>query len=209
MNKNKTILVVLKNIWKTHLLVLKFRKFFTVQTETLLQVPGKWVQTHPSPGRYKAGICCCQWTLKQWVKSTNTVLLQRTSSDWPGHSTASQLGLFCSQWPPERGKVTKMLHLIKVSEFRISFFYVRTEAILEITHEKICKVVHARLIRSYMVTEHLPHIGLFHDLSSPVALQHGVLQYNRYSSQDEGQEEIGMNVVPSAAQFPGQKKVPK
>lgn len=67
-------------------------------------------------------------------------------------------------------------------------------------------LVHARLIRSYMVTEHLPHISQFHYLLSPVALHHGVLHNNRYSSQDEGQEEIGMNVVPSAAQFPGQKK---
>lgn len=52
------------------------------------------------------------------------------------------------------------------------------------------------------MTEQLSHVGLFHDLSSPVAFQHGVLNNHRYSSQDEGQEEVSMNVVPSAVQFP-------
>lgn len=52
------------------------------------------------------------------------------------------------------------------------------------------------------MAEHLSHVGLFHDLSSPVALQHGVLNNDRYSAQDEGQEEVSMDVVPGAAQFP-------
>lgn len=137
------------------------------------------------------------------------MLLQKTSSDWPGHSTASQLGLFCSQWPPKRGRRQKCRISLKYLNVVSFFFFICIEAILAITHRRICKAVHTRLIRSYMVTEHLPHISLFHDLSSPVALQHGVLHNNRYSSQDEGQEEIGMNVVPSAAQFPGQKNVSK
>lgn len=52
------------------------------------------------------------------------------------------------------------------------------------------------------MTEHLSHIGLFDDFSSPVAFQHGVLNNDRYSSQDEGQEEVSMNEVPGAMQFP-------
>lgn len=53
-----------------------------------------------------------------------------------------------------------------------------------------------------MVTEHLPHISLFRDIPTPVMLQHGVFHNDRDGSQDEGQEEVGMYVVSSAAQFP-------
>lgn len=50
---------------------------------------------------------------------------------------------------------------------------------------------------------------MFHYLSSPVVFQHGVFNNNRYSSQDEGQEEVSMNVVPCAVQFSvrGHKRV--
>lgn len=54
----------------------------------------------------------------------------------------------------------------------------------------------------YLMTEHLFHVSLLHDLSSPVAFQHGVLNDDRYSSQDERQEEVYMNVVPGAMQLP-------
>lgn len=61
--------------------------------------------------------------------------------------------------------------------------------------------------RIYLMAQHLSHIGLLHDLSSPVPFQHSVLDDNRYSSQDEGHEQISMNIIPSTAQFPvkGQK----
>lgn len=57
-----------------------------------------------------------------------------------------------------------------------------------------------------MITEHLPHVSLFHDIPTPVTLQHGVFHNDRNSSQDEGQEEVGMYVVSSAAQFPVREK---
>lgn len=59
------------------------------------------------------------------------------------------------------------------------------------------------------MTKQLSHIGVFHYLSSPVVFQHGVFNNNRYSSQDEGQEEVSMNVVPCAVQFSvrGHKRV--
>lgn len=61
--------------------------------------------------------------------------------------------------------------------------------------------------RIYLMAEHLSHISLFHDLSSPVSFHHSVFDDDRYSSQDEGHEQISMNIIPSTAQFPvkGQK----
>lgn len=55
---------------------------------------------------------------------------------------------------------------------------------------------------TYLMTEHLFYISLLHDLSSPVAFQHGVLNDDGYCSQDERQEEVCMDVVPGAMQLP-------
>lgn len=56
-----------------------------------------------------------------------------------------------------------------------------------------------------MVAEHLPHVSRFYDVPTPVTLQHGVFHNDRNRSQDEGQEEVGMYVVSSAAQFPSRE----
>lgn len=55
------------------------------------------------------------------------------------------------------------------------------------------------------MTEHLTHISRLHDFSSPVMFQHCVFNNDRYSSQDEGQEEVSVNVVSGAMQFPAKE----
>lgn len=63
--------------------------------------------------------------------------------------------------------------------------------------------------KTYLVTEHLTNISLLHDFSSPVAIQHGVLHDDRYSSQDEWEEKVYMNVVSSTMQFPARRNITK
>ncbi len=57
-------------------------------------------------------------------------------------------------------------------------------------------------LKTYLVTEHLSHVSLPHDLSPPVEFKHGVLDDDRESSQDERQEEVCMNVVSGAMKLP-------
>lgn len=70
------------------------------------------------------------------------------------------------------------------------------------THKAIC----VQWVSTYMVTQHLPHITLFHNIPTPVTLQHCVFHNDRNSSEDEGQEEVGVYVVSSAPQFPLREK---
>ena len=53
-----------------------------------------------------------------------------------------------------------------------------------------------------LVAEHVMQVGLLHDLTAPVPLQQCVLDDDGDGPQDEGQEEVGVDVVPGAVQLP-------
>lgn len=57
-------------------------------------------------------------------------------------------------------------------------------------------------LKTHLVTEHVAHVFLFQDFPPPVAFQHSVLDDDGHSSQDEGQEEIAVNVVSCTMQLP-------